>query len=191
MRGCIHPLAEERTVGFFLFQWAVVIVGFAVHVGLDRSSLRRTGGRVAELAALWLIVGQGFFVVWGGAFHIGPTSSDIAAQIGYAPSMFQWEVGWADIAIGLAMMALALPRFRGAWTNAVLFVLTVYFVGDGIGHIMQLVGDGNTAPDNLWAMPSNFVLPALAIGLVALARRAGLFTDRVVTAASVAVPTRV
>lgn len=178
-------------MGFFVFQWAVVLVGFALHAVLDRSSFRRTGGRIAELAALWLVVVMGAFTVFGGVFHIGPTSTDIANQIGYAPSMFQWEVGWADIAVGLAMIAVVMRRFRGAWATATLSILAVYFVGDGIGHIMALVAHGNTAPDNVGAMPSDFLLPLVAFVLVGLARRAGFFTDRpALTVADVAVPGR-
>ncbi|MHC1559052.1 DUF6790 family protein [Actinomycetospora sp. C-140] len=178
-------------MGFFAFQWAVVIVGFGLHAVLDRSAHRRTGGRVAELAALWLIVVMGAFNIFGGVFHAGPTSSDIAAQIGYAPSMFQWEVGWADIAVGVAMVAVAMRRFRGSWATATLTILFVYFVGDGIGHIMSLVAHGNTAPDNIAALPADFLLPVLAFVLVGLARRAGFFTDRALTAADVAVPAAV
>ena len=178
-------------MGFFLVSWVVVLVGLALHIGFDRSPARRTTGRIAELSALWLIVGMGVFGLWGGFGHTGPTSGAVAASIGYAPSMFQWEVGWADIAVSLAMIAVARPRFRGAWTDATLFILTVYFVGDAIGHVMQWGWHGNTAPDNVWALPSDLLLPALSILAVLVARRRGFFSDRPVTAEALATPARV
>lgn len=44
---------------------------------------------------------------------------------------------------------------------AAVVVLAIYFAGDGIGHIMQWSAHQNTAPENIWAIPSDFVQPAL------------------------------
>jgi hypothetical protein len=163
-------------MGYFLFQWAVIIIGLGLHIGFDRSRFRRTKGRVAELAALWLVVGFGAWSLWGGIFHVGPTSTSIADQIGYAPSMFQWEVGWADIAFGVLGVLCVMRRFRSGWTDALLAGLAIYFFGDGIGHIMQLVAHGNTAPDNVWALPADFLIPTVSIIAVVVARRLGFYS---------------
>lgn len=163
-------------MSFFAVQWTVIVVGFVAHVALDRSPIRRTAGRVYELAALWLLVGMGAFNLWGGFGHTGPTSDQVAAAIGYAPSMFQWEIGWADIALGVIGVLCARRSNRGKWTSATLVALTVSFFGDGIGHIAQLLGHGNTAPDNVWAIPTCFLVPALSALFVHLARRHGAFT---------------
>jgi hypothetical protein len=162
-------------VSYFAFQWIVVLGGLAVHVALDRSAARRTAGRVYELAALWLIVGMGAFNLWGGFGHVGPTSAGVAAEIGYAPSMFQWEIGWADIALGVVGVLCVRRVNRGRWTDATLVALTVSFFGDGIGHIMQLVAHDNLAPDNVWAIPTCFLVPTFSALFVLLARRAGRY----------------
>ena len=57
-------------------------------------------------------------------------------------------------------------------TAAVVALLAIYFAGDGIGHIMQWSAH-NTAPDNIWAIPSDFVQPAVALVLLFLYRRSG------------------
>jgi len=158
-------------MSFFAIQWTVLLVGFTAHAVLDRSPARRTAGRVYELAALWLLVGMGAFNLWAGFGHTGPTSDQVAAAIGYAPSMFQWEIGWADIALGVLGILCLRRANRGGWTNATLAALAVSFSGDGIGHLMQLVAHGNTAPDNVWAIPTCFLVPALSALLVHLARR--------------------
>jgi hypothetical protein len=175
-------------MSFFAFQWIVILGGFAVHVGLDRSPVRRTAGRVYELAALWLLVGMGAFNLWGGFGHTGPTSAAVATEIGYAPSMFQWEIGWADIALGVVAVLCVRRVNRDRWTDATLVALTVSFFGDGIGHIMQLTAHANMAPDNVWAIPTCFLVPILSILFVHLARRAGRFgtdvdDERLMTAA--------
>jgi hypothetical protein len=158
-------------MGFFVVQWATMLVGFVVHAAVDRSPRRHTSGRLVELALLWLLVAGGFWAAVGGIFHIGPTSAQIAAGIGYAPSMFQWEVGWADIALGVLGMGCAWRRNRGGWMTAAVVALLVSYWGDGIGHIMQLVAHGNTAPENVWSLPSDFLQPLLALVLLIAYRR--------------------
>ncbi len=164
-------------MGLFIVQWAVLIIGAAIHIALDRK--RRGGGRARtfELLALWFTVVGGFWVAFGGIFHIGPTSGQVADQIGYTQSMFQWEVGWADIAVGVVSMAVVAHRNRGTWWEAVLLVTLVYFWGDGIGHIMQWVSHGNTSPDNLGAIPSDFLQPVLALAFLAAFRRSSVTTE--------------
>jgi len=160
-------------MGYFTVQWVTLVVGFAGHVLLDRSPMRRTAGRVLELAALWMLVGMGVFNLWGGFGHIGPTSDEVAASIGYTQSMFQWELGWADMALGVLGVLCAR---RGQWTNATLVALTVSFCGDGVGHVVQWLGHANLAPNNVWAIPTCFIVPTLSVLFVAVARRHGAFT---------------
>lgn len=133
-------------MGYFALQWIVLIVGLLIHLGIDRSAGRRSRARVFELAALWLLVGMGVFNVLAGLGHIGPFSEQVAVNIGYAPSMFHWEIGWADIALGVLGIGCVMRTNRGGWTTATLVALTISFFGDGIGHVMQLVAHGNTAP---------------------------------------------
>jgi hypothetical protein len=102
----------------------------------------------------------------------------VAAAIGYTPSMFQWEIGWADIALGGIGVLCVRQSNRGKWTDATLVALTVSFFGDGIGHVIQLIGHGNTAPDNVWAIPTCFLVPVLSVLFVSLARRRNTFATQ-------------
>jgi hypothetical protein len=141
------------------------------------------------LAALWLLVGMGAFSLLSGFGHIGPTSDQTAASIGYAPSMFQWEIGWADIALGVLGVLCVRRVHRGRWTDATILALTISFFGDAIGHVMQLVAHANTAPNNVWAIPSDILVPLLSALFVHLARRHGAFVvqhERIDTAEPVA-----
>jgi hypothetical protein len=157
---------------FFLAMWLLLIVGWLVHVAVDRHPDRRTGPRIVELALLWLLVGGGAWTVLGGLSHIGPNSDQVAEQIGYAPSMFQWELGWADIAIGVLGIGCAWRRLRGSWMTAAVVALAISFGGDAVGHLMQLVVHDNRAPANVWSLPSDVLQPLLAIGLLVAYRRA-------------------
>jgi hypothetical protein len=157
-------------MGLFITQWATILLGFLIHAAVDRNPQRRTAPRLVELALLWFVAGGGFWSVFGGLFHIGPTSDQIAQDIGYTQSMFQWEVGWADIAMGVLGLACIRPRFRDGWMTAAVTVVFIAFWGDGIGHIITLT-QGNTAPDNIWSMPTDFLLPLISAVLLIIHRR--------------------
>lgn len=154
---------------FFLIPWMVLIVGIVLNALLDRHPLRRTRPRLVEIALLWTVV---WFAVWGlvgVAGHIGPNSQQIAESIGYAPSMFQWEVGFGDLA--LCTLGIASFWFRDRWLTAGVVALAISYWGDAIGHVMQYVGDGNDAPNNVWAIPSDILQPLFGIVLLLMYRR--------------------
>ena len=157
---------------FFAASWVITAVGWVIHVFVDRHPDKRTGHRVLELFLLWMLVVTGVFAIIGGLGHISGLSQELAVQIGYAPSMFQWEVGWGDIALGVLLVMVAKPNFRDGWLTAAVVVLAVQYGGDAIGHIMQLTAHNNTAPSNVWAIPSDIAQPVIAI-VVLLAYRRG------------------
>lgn len=156
---------------FFLASWVITVVGWIVHVFVDKVPDRRTGPRVLELLLLWLLVVTGVFSLIGGIGHVSGMSDELAVEIGYQQSMFQWEVGWGDIALSILLIGCALPRLRGTWMTAAVVVLAVQYGGDGIGHVMEYVAHDNTAPSNVWAIPSDFLQPILAILLLVIYRR--------------------
>jgi hypothetical protein len=158
-------------MGFFIFQWLVLFAGLGIHFAFDNAPSRHTARRLFELGALWTLVSNGAFAIFGGIYHIGPSSASTAQQIGYHVSMFQWEVGWGDIGVGVLGVLCARAAFRGQWMTAAITALTFSFVGDGIGHVMQLVSHGNHAIENVGAIPTCFGVPLLAIAFTALYRR--------------------
>lgn len=154
---------------FFVIPWIVLVIGVLVTVLVDRSPMRRTGERVVEIALLWVVVWFGVWGLVGVMGHIGPNSAEVADSIGYAQSMFQWEVGFGDLA--LSVLGIASFWFRDRWLTAGVVALAISYWGDAIGHVMQYVGDGNDAPNNVWAIPSDIAQPLLAIVLLVLYRR--------------------
>ncbi len=159
-------------MAFFLTSWVITVLGWIVHVFLDRVPDRRTKHRVIELLLLWMLVVTGVFGLSSGIMHISGMSGMLAEGIGYAPSMFQWEVGWGDIALSVILIGTAWKSLRGTWMTAAVVVLTIQYGGDAIGHVMQYVAHDNTAPDNVWAIPSDIMQPIIAIVLL-LVYRAG------------------
>ncbi len=154
---------------FFFFQWLTVIIAAVVHVLIDRHPDRRTKPRVVQLLLLWGLGGFGVWAIVGGLFHLGPSSDSIAEGIGYAQSEFQWEVGWADIAIGVLMLLGVFKR--GRFMEAGVIAITISYGGDAIGHIKEWIVNDNTAVNNVWAIPSDILTPVLLIVLLYLHRK--------------------
>lgn len=138
-----------------MIQLALMILGAIVHIVVDRSASRRTTGRAAELVLLWILVPAGVFGIFAGVGHIGPDAPEIAKDIGpdFIPSMFQWELGWNDIAVGLLCVLTFRVRNRGGWLDAAVWALAISYGGDLAGHISQYYIHDNTATNNVWAIP--------------------------------------
>lgn len=170
-----NPQGSEQTagaIGFFAIQWVIILGGATIHLLVDRRRHGHREGRAGELYLLWVLVAGGVWAIYGGIGHISGLSGQLAESIGYEQSMFQWEVGWGDIAVGVLGVGCAWRKLRGYWMTAAVVALTLSYGGDAIGHLMSWVGnDNNTAPDNVWALPSDIVQPLLAIVLLLVYRR--------------------
>jgi hypothetical protein len=156
-------------MAFFITPWVIFILGVAINFLVDRHPSRRTGARFVEIALLWNLVWFGAWGLIGVAGHLGPTSGQIAESIGYAQSMFQWEVGFGDLV--LVVLAIGSYWMRDRWMTAAVIAIAIAFWGDAIGHVMSYYSDGNTAPNNVWAIPSDILQPLIGVVLLVLYRR--------------------
>lgn len=162
---------------FFFLPYLVILVGATIHVFADRKENKKTARRVVELYLIWIVGVSGFFSIYGGIGHIGPTRAEIADMIGpgYIPSMFQWENAWADIGVGVALIVSVWKR--NGFMTATVLIWTILYWGDAVGHVMQLVAHDNTAIANVWTIPSDFAVPLAAVVLLIVYRRLSRTTD--------------
>jgi Family of unknown function (DUF6790) len=108
------------------------------------------------LQGLWAFVGHVFF------------AERAAAAIGWANSPFQYEVGVANLGLGLAAIYAALKVF--ATRFAVALVAAAFLGGAGIIHIVDIVGKGNLAPGNAGPiLVTDFLTPIAILVLLAFA----------------------
>jgi hypothetical protein len=169
-----NPTGSENyaaAAGWFIFQWILLLGAATIHVIVDhrRHPEHRHGGRIAELYLVWILAFGGFWAILSGIGHISGQSEELAESIGYTQSMFQWEVGWADIGIGV--LGIVCIKKRDAWMTAAVVMLAISYFGDAIGHIVQWAKHSNTEPDNVWAIPSDILGPLAAILLLLYVRR--------------------
>lgn len=144
------------TIRFVLTNVPLILVALTLVFAL----LRRPSGERAEHWLGWvLFFAVGADALWAGLYHVfAPHTA--ARFIGWQVSPFQFEIGVADIAMGLtAMAALWRPvPFR----QAIALYAIVFYVGVAYGHIHEVLTAGNFAPGNMGA------LFAITIGRIAV-----------------------
>ncbi len=118
-----------------------------------------------------LLLPVGFVGIWAGVFHIF-FPAVASAQIGWAPSPFETEIGIADAASGVVAV-VAFWRSLEFKAAIVLYTALFYF-GVATGHVYQAVAAHNFSPDNFGLLLLlTVVLMVLLPILVIQARRIG------------------
>jgi len=132
---------------------------------------RREGGAAERYLSWILLLPIGVTGLWAGVAHIFfPATA--AAHIGWQVSPFQFEVGMADLAIGVT----AIIAFWGGlgFKTAAVCAASIFLLGDAVGHLRQMMEANNFAPGNA-GVPfyMDILCPALALTLTFLADRPG------------------
>jgi hypothetical protein len=154
-----------QLIGFLIRNLPAVLFVLAMILALTR----RRGSAAERLLAWLLLLPIGITGLWAGLFHVCfPATA--AAYIGWPVSPFQFEVGMADLAIGLTACIAFWSDLN--FKAAAVSVASVFLLGDAIGHARQMELAGNFAPGNA-GLPfyMDIICPLLAIALVMLAKR--------------------
>ena len=142
-------------------------------VALVIAAAQRDRGSAAERFLSWiLLLPIGVTGLWAGAFHVFLPGT-AAALIGWEASPFQFEVGMADLAIGVTA-CISFWRdlsFKAAAASAA----SIFLLGDAVGHVRQMVVARNFAPGNA-GVPfyMDIICPLLAIALLLVASQRGV-----------------
>jgi disulfide bond formation protein DsbB len=149
---------------------------FLFVAALVSASLSRGRGGPAERFLAWiLLLPIGVTGLWAGISHIFFPGT-AAAHIGWQLSPFQFEVGMADLAIGVTA-CIAFWRDL-SFKAAAVCAASVFLLGDAIGHVREMMVAGNFAPGNA-GLPfyMDIICPTLAIILVIVAKRGARKAD--------------
>ena len=105
------------------------------------------------LQGLWAFIGHVFF------------AEQAAASIGWANTPFQYEVGVANLGLGLASIYAAFRGFEARF--AVAIVASCFLIGAGVIHIVDIAGQGNLAPGNAGPILfTDFLTPIAVLALL-------------------------
>ncbi len=163
VENVIRGFLENLSLGMLV----VAIIVAAICYGARG---RHAGRSPAEELFRWVaLLGVGVPGLYTFVMHVFfPQIS--AQEIGWATSPFQYEVGMADLTIGvLGVLAFrAGLGFRLATTVAAV----CWLGGDAVGHVRQMVIAHNFAPGNAgsWFW-TDVLVPAIMVALVAMLGR--------------------
>jgi len=117
-----------------------------------------------------LLLSIGLVGIWAGVFHIFfPAMA--SAQIGWAPSPFETEIGIADA----AARVVALVAFWRSldFKAAIVLYTALFYLGVAIGHVYQAVHANNFSPDNFGLLLLLTVIQMVLLRILVIrARRA-------------------
>ncbi|RAI44449.1 DUF6790 family protein [Rhodoplanes roseus] len=131
-----------------------------------------SAARVADVPLRWILFFPvGLMGLWGALGHIA-FAQQAAASIGWAPSPFQYEVGVANLGIGLAGLYAAFRGFEARLATALM--VAAFLGGAAVGHVRDIVASGNLAPGNAGPiLVTDIVTPLALLLLLAVRRRRG------------------
>ncbi len=166
-------------IGFVLSNLPAVLLVLALVI----AALLRGHGPPAQRFLAWvLLLPVGVMFLWAAFYHL-VLPGQAAAFIGWQPSPFQFEVGMADLAMGVTA-CLAFGRSL-AFKGAVIWVASISLLGDAAGHIHQMLAAGNFAPGNAGTIfYMDLIAPLLVIALWLVAWREQRRLARVTFAAT-------
>ena len=147
--------------------WIAAILAASIAVARGERPLR--GAFVADrLVRAVLFFPLGLMSLWAAFGHIFfPEMS--AHTIGWQTSPFQYEVGVANLGIGLAALY---ATFRSHEAQVATCLVAVGFLGGaGVGHIRDILETGNLAPGNAGPiLYTDFLTPIAILALLWFAR---------------------
>jgi len=153
---------------------ALMVVAIIVNLIVRHRELDRE--RTLEIMVLWtLVIGVGVGGLVGAMGHVF-LADKIAESIGWPTgSPFQYEVGMANLALGI--VGLLCYRFRDNFWLAVILANAVFLVGDGAGHVRDILVNANLAPFNTGVpLYWDFLFPLAQIMLWLMLRKARLLS---------------
>jgi hypothetical protein len=140
----------------------LALVAASIHLGV--SSSRRSSKASTYLVYLLVIyVGMmGLLTAYAHVFRPVQTS----ASIGWSTSPYEYEVGMADLTVGV--LGIFCLWLRGNFWLATAIANAVWLLGDAVGHIRQMVLNSNHAANNsgiflITEITMPFVILVLAI----------------------------
>lgn len=146
-----------------VFFTLIAIVGASIHLALSpkrRSSATAVAGTYL-LYLLFFYVGlMGILTAYAHVFRPVETS----ASIGWPTSPYEYEVGMADLTVGV--LGVLCLRFRGNFWLATAIANAVWLLGDAVGHVQQMKLNNNHAANNSGIfLVTEFVMPLVILSL--------------------------
>ena len=148
---------------FQVFFTLVAVVAASVHIAFSPQR-RASGAAIAGTYLLYLLffyVGlMGLLTAYAHVFRPVQTS----ASIGWATSPYEYEVGMADLTVGV--LGVLCMKFRGDFWLATAIANAFWLLGDAVGHIRQMTVYNNHASNNSGIfLATEIIMPLVILSL--------------------------
>lgn len=151
---------------FQLFFVLLSLLGASIHLAVSRKS---RAAKAEPFLLYLLVIYVGVMGVTTSVFHVffpGWTS----ASIGWSTSPYEYEVGMADLTIGV--LGILCVWFRGNFWLATAIANFFWLEGDAVGHVRQMVLYNNHAENNSGLfLYLEIILPILILWLTLHCRK--------------------
>jgi len=154
---------------FQLFFIVLALLAASIHLAVSPSRRSTT----AAIAATYLIY---LFVIYVGLMGLLTAYAHVfrpeqtSASIGWSTSPYEYEVGMADLTVGV--LGVLCIWFRGNFWLATAIANAVWLLGDAVGHIRQVLENNNHAANNSGIfLYAEIVAPIAILGLTLYHRR--------------------
>ena len=141
----------------------IALIAASIHIALSpkRRSSKQAIAATYLIYLLVIYVGlMGILTAYAHVFRPIQTS----ASIGWSTSPYEYEVGMADLTLGV--LGVLCLWFRGNFWLATAVANAVWLLGDAIGHIRQMLLFNNHAANNSGIfLVAELLTPTLILGL--------------------------
>lgn len=142
--------------------WIAALAATAIAIAWGPRPITRAFA-VDRLLRYLFLLPVGLMGLWGFIGHVF-FAERAAEAIGWQTSPFQYEVGMANLALGVAGIYAAFRGFEARLATAL--AVACFLIGAGIGHIRDIVQAGNLAPGNAGPILYTDFLTPIAILLL-------------------------
>ena len=147
----------------------IAVLSASVHLAFS-SERRSNGAAIAGTYLLYLLffyVGlMGVLTAYAHVFRPVETS----ASIGWSTSPYEYEVGMADLTVGV--LGILCLKFRAGFWLATAVANAVWLLGDAVGHVRQMTLNNNHASNNAGIfLVTEFIMPLVILSLTLYHRR--------------------
>jgi hypothetical protein len=147
----------------------LAIVGASLHIAFSPARRSNRAAIVGTYLLYLLVFYVGLMGVLTAYAHVfRPIQT--SASIGWSTSPYEYEVGMADLTVGV--LGLLCLKFRGNFWLATAIANAVWLLGDAVGHVRQITLNNNHAANNSGIfLVTEFIMPLIILSLALYHRR--------------------
>jgi hypothetical protein len=151
-----------------VLSWVAAVA--AIGIALARAARPVTRSFILDRFLRYIFIFPvGLMGLWAALGHLA-VPAEVAKAIGWHTSPFQFEVGVANLGIGVAGLYAAFRSLEARLATNL--VLACFLFGAGIGHLRDIANTGNFAPGNAGPILfTDFLTPIVIFALLWVARR--------------------